>query len=464
MSDRLAAQVRRLEQTQSVWQASVRLAPSWVVPKGKPAYRPFLALVVDPDADKVRITHIFEQRPTPEEVASLLAKAMRRPSLGAGRRCRPACIGLDDNDLVTALQPMLAKMGVACVYRASLPYLDDAVRSFAAYLDEDALPGLLSVPGVSRPLAEELFAAVAEFHRKAPWAQWPNDLAFEVCYPPEGKPCYAIVMGSGGDSFGLSVYESLQELIRVLTATDEETAHAGIACTSIVLVEARALPFEDLDAIAKYGWEVDGDEGYPLVVKLAGDGTFGRPNADEIARLAAVARVLPTIVDRLVRGRPADQVELTCPLPPVHGGKQLVVYYPPKRAYEEDELLKAAKHVAEIALESFIEDWYWDEASHTYARAVGSFLMGFLFDLAGQGLSPETMEKHQRNCWVIGSAECDHNPGGEFSPTVFLEGPRYMGAFVREAGSSKSALASYRATWNKLARYVRDLGFEEPKA
>jgi hypothetical protein len=110
-------------------------------------------------------------------------------------------------------------------------------------------------------------------------------------------------------------------------------------------------------------------------------------------------------------------------------------------------------------LERFIEDWYWDEPSHELARQMGTFLLQFLDYLQTTGLSERTMRKHTNNCWCIGWLVCSYGYHDAFSPKIFGGGPSHLFEFKRKVSDSKYTVASYRATWRKLARYVRALGY-----
>ena len=115
----------------------------------------------------------------------------------------------------------------------------------------------------------------------------------------------------------------------------------------------------------------------------------------------------------------------------------------------------------EQELEEFIQDWYWDEQSHEFARQVGTLLFQFMDYLETTGLSERTIRKHIDNCWGIGWLECGYGYHDTFSPEIFLGGPSFTIEFKRKLSDSKYAVASYKATWRKLARYVRSLGYGE---
>ena len=115
----------------------------------------------------------------------------------------------------------------------------------------------------------------------------------------------------------------------------------------------------------------------------------------------------------------------------------------------------------EQELEEFVQDWYWDEQSHEFARQVGALLFRFMDYLETTGLSRQTLNRHSRNCWCIGKFECDYGYHDTFSPEIFLGEPSFLYEFKRKVNDSKYAVASYKATWRKLARYIRSLGYVE---
>jgi len=111
-------------------------------------------------------------------------------------------------------------------------------------------------------------------------------------------------------------------------------------------------------------------------------------------------------------------------------------------------------------LETFIEDWYWDEPSYELARQMGAFLLGFIDHLKATGLSRRTIRKHTDNCWCIGKFVYDYGYHDAFSPTIFLAGAAYVSEFKRQASDSEYAVSSYLVTCRKLKQYVRALGCE----
>jgi hypothetical protein len=399
----------KIRQGNSTWQCTVRRAPVWITPKKQPAYRPFILLVLDQDADFILKTEILAEHPDAQTVLDHLFKTMQGTLLNLLKKQRPACISIDDAELVKFCAPQLAELDIRCELRASLPQVNAALFEMEAQANQrEPIPGLLSIHGVSVPLAAELYAAAAEYHRQAPWRWIQNEMPIEVRFPQstggfpiDGPARYALVLGSGGEFFGLSLYESLADvraltdLEVVLAPTDPNPPFLrSITWISLVLEEATAMSFADLDAIERYGWPVAGEKAYPLALKALPNDDFSQPpTASDIAWLAAALRVIPGFVSQQMRAdrglpRPA---QASFPLPDVHGGQQISLRYPASAA----QTVKSVAQAQDPELEAYIADWYGDEKSHKFARQVGRFLFEFLDSLDDSNLSEQTIRKHE---------------------------------------------------------------------
>ena len=262
MTSKLMNKVRRLRQSDATWLCTARRARTWITPKDQPPYRPYAVLVLEQETELIRRIEIEDEQPTPDVVMETLLKAMLRPMLGPvlgplvgfGKRIRPARVLLDDADLAQALKPRLAKIDVRCEHSPSLPLTDATLRKMEFRMTkQEPIPGLLSVPGATEPLVRELFAAAAQYYRQAPWRWIDNVSPIEVRYPSDGRVRYAVVLGSGGESFGLSLYESLDDLRIVFSSVEPEPTVERVSWFSLVFDEAMAMPFDDLDAMEKHG-------------------------------------------------------------------------------------------------------------------------------------------------------------------------------------------------------------------
>lgn len=470
MNSKQLKKLRKIRQSEADWLCTVRRAPFWIMPKKQPPYRPYVVLVIDQDTGMIRQTKTLNERPAPETLLEILFKVMRGTLLSLGRGVRPARILLDDAELVQAITPPLEALDIRCERRASLPQIDAALLEMEAQMTRrEPIPGLLSIPGVSAPLVAELFAAAADYARQKPWRWIENWTPIEIHYPLDGGARFALVLGSSGEIFGLSLYESLADLdVLFSRATAEEPHSRPLTWLSLVLEEATAMSFADLDAIEKHNWPVAAENAYPLVFKTtSGEDAWGKlPAASELYRLTAALRTIPGFVSQHLRGAGISPppVQETYNLPGVHAGQKIMLRFPAvatPKAVVKTPPTEIPPDIDPQILEAYIQDWHWDETSHQFARQVGILLFQFLDHLESTGLTRKTMRKHEKNCWCIGWLECSYGYHDTFTPAIFLGGPSFTIEFKRKVSDSEYAMKSYKATWRKLAKYVSSMGYDD---
>ena len=469
MPPNLINKLFKIGQGNAVWQCTVRRAPLWIVPKNSPPYRPFILLVLDQDSEMILQTEILENHPDPQLVLNHLFKAMQGSLFNLRARQRPACVSMDDAELAQACAPQLAALGIRCEQRASLPQINAALLEIEAQANRHPpFPGLLSIPGVSVPLAAELYAAAAEYYHQAPWRLIENTMPIEARYPADGPALpgssvrYALVLGSGGEFFGLSLYDSIADLEAVFSSTGpDQHLDSSIIWLSLILEKATTMSFADLDAIERYDWPVAGDRAYPLVLKASSDEDFSqRPTAADIAWMAAALRAIPSFLSQqLGDGQLPSRAQASFPLPLVHGNQYIALRFLPFGVAPDGDSWAQDQ---DPELEAFIADWHWDEKSHEFSRQMGAFLLQFLDYLAESNLSEKTVRKHESNCWLIGSFEAHYGGHDTFAATIFLGGPSYIEEFTRKVSNSPAALNSFRSTWRKLEKYIYSLGYDDP--
>ena len=346
MSSNQLKRIRRLTQRDETWLCCTRRAYLWITPKdGGSHYRPYTTLVMDRDREVTRKIQMHgDEPPTPDQVLEVLHKAMLKPTIGSGGRGRPTLILLQDAEMAQALAPRLAEIGIRCEYRTSLPLMDTWFPRVTqgSLKAQDPIPGLMSVPGITEPMLRDLFAAAANYYRQAPWRWIGNWEPIEVRYPAKSSPRYALVLGSGGEYFGLSLYDSLGDLRVALSHHDPDQTHELIPWMSVIFEEATIMAFEDLDALEKHGWPVAGEKAYPWVFKTVPHSHPRLPSVSDLAFLAATMRVLPDFVtDRLKanQGRPCPAGAVYA-LSGVHGGQDIALSYPVSLIDPEDEALE----------------------------------------------------------------------------------------------------------------------------
>ena len=285
-----------LPQRDEIWECTVRRVRAWIAPPDQDPYRPYIILTVS-RTGKVRGSEIVEESPTTLQVVNALAKAMLYPTPGAGGKYRPTAVYVDDTDLAEALAPELEQVGVRCEFRHTLPEAEQALRAFSDFMeDEDAISGLLETPGVTPFLAQGLFEAAAFFYREAPWSWIDDEHPIQIHYPIDSRPRYAVVMGHGGQTYGLAIYNSTDVLYETYAGTPPDQLIGREAWTALLFGEEHEMPFDDLDAIESYDWPVAGTYAYPLLLQIGLLGKPTRPSKSELLRIEAALRAIPRFV------------------------------------------------------------------------------------------------------------------------------------------------------------------------
>jgi hypothetical protein len=338
--------IRHLHQCPEVWECSGRTARWWITPPGKPARRPNVILTVVADTGRVARVEFDDDPlptpkprglalpaplPTPEQVFAGLLQAMRRPAAGAGSARRPTLVYLDRPELVEALAPRLAELEVRGEYRRALPTIEATLQRIQARNDRRGpIPGLLTLAGITVPLVAHLCELAADYYRQAPWQYLTDREPFEIRYPPDGPPRYAIAMGSGGEVFGLAVYDALEQMRRLLAAPESKALGQAMTYSALFFEEAIAMAFDDLETMETYGLALTGEHAYPVVGRTTRTGTISTPLPSDVFWLeGALAAVLAYVRDHMrFRRTGLSPAKLTLPVHTISGEKLVSLQVP----------------------------------------------------------------------------------------------------------------------------------------
>lgn len=285
-----------LHQEDEIWECAVRRARTWITPPNRAPYRPWIILTVSLHG-WVLGSEIVESEPGPLAVIDALAKAMCHPMRGSGGRRRPSTIHVDDADLAKRLAPELKRIGVHCRFRRALPEAEEALQALSRALgDEDPIPGLLEAPGVTSFLVKRLFEAAAFFYREAPWRWIDDGTPLEIRYPVDSQTRYAVVMGHGGQVYGLAIYDSTDILHRTYAGTPPDQMMGREDWIVLLYGEAIETPFDDLDAIEAYDLPIAGENAYPFPFQIGLTEHPVRPGKSDVLRLEAALLGIPRFV------------------------------------------------------------------------------------------------------------------------------------------------------------------------
>ena len=320
-----------LPQQSETWHVAVRHLRIWIAPPDEEPSRPFVTLILILDTGVLQKLEAMPSRPAPEQTLEMLIQAMQEPAVDTGQKPhRPTHIQFEDAATLEALEPELAKMGVN-VGRQLLPeVVDELVEELELSLrGRPEHAGLLSAKGVKPELVGGLFAAAAEFYRAAPWVHLTDQQTFAVRVPPQRKPRFVQVMGGAGVTYGLAVYRRWKDVERVFDFDDHPLDFVPPqGGHSLFFDDVTQVPFDDLEAIERYGWEVADEQAYPIPIIYTREGETRRPSRADLIWYEAALRVIPIFVRDYLQPNEFLPAEATLSVPTHAGETSVEVKYP----------------------------------------------------------------------------------------------------------------------------------------
>ncbi len=152
------ARFKRLRQENETWEADFRALPKPITQ----SETHYLGLVVaQPDASLLAESHV-EGRPSVNDLATLLAHAMRRP--WTGKSHRPRRIHVRGHHQWRELFPHLAELGTEVAVQKELPQVEEAYEAHLRQLRDAHRVGVVK-PTKAQASVEEMFPAIARWVR-----------------------------------------------------------------------------------------------------------------------------------------------------------------------------------------------------------------------------------------------------------------------------------------------------------
>jgi len=353
MPNLIRRQPEDLPQREETWHAFLFKIRTWVAEKDNKPMRPHGLMILDLGTGVMMGVEMIGT-PTPEWVGEMVMKAITEPAKGS-QPYRPQMITFADDSLVNALTPRLAEIGVACSQLDTPEDLYRIVDELTKFLRKDApieIPGLLSVPDVTPELVGELFAAATEFYRAAPWVRLYNVQGLAVRLSTQAEPWYVSVMGNAGIEYGLSVSMTWDDFKQMVSgpSSPQDVMPAG-GGHSMLFNHMTEVPFDDLDAIERYGWSVPDENTIPFPMVFDRKANVARPDRTELLWYQAALRAIPIFVrEHLHPDTQGDYApaEASIPVPTSDGEVTVIIRYP------AGELDRAAEPT--VSLDWFEED------------------------------------------------------------------------------------------------------------
>jgi tetratricopeptide (TPR) repeat protein len=290
--------LNQLPQTSEVWIVCQRALS---LELGNITASPTMLAVLNLTDSYILRLDVYESEPEPELVRDLLLHMMRMPEQEELSPHRPKEVMFEQAALLEAIAPALREIKVATSAGEAPPMLDNLIselnQAFASAPVE--LPGLLSIPGTNPKMIASLFEAAAGFYRLAPWKRIANDQTLAVTIDPPGEQLFVQVLGNGGMEFGLSLYRSWEDVVRMFeyaSSPMELVPETGVH--GLTFEDKNDLPPDDQEALRKYGWKTAGRKACPMPIIFTTDGGAIRPERQELLYYEALLRALPGFIEQ----------------------------------------------------------------------------------------------------------------------------------------------------------------------
>lgn len=290
-TDELAALPPSLE----VWQVDLRALPVWLQENGRPQ-RPWTVLVIEAETGLPYGQSIDIDRPTVEGIWNVICGAMATPPMGEPHR--PLRIEVVSDEWENFLAPRCEALGIAVATAAPSSKIDRLLEQFGdpATQEQNRL-SLTAIVGTADNVLEGFYEAAALLFRAAPWRTFAMDRVLKITRLDAPRSTwYVTVIGQSGLECGLALYERLDDVRAMfLGQVSPQKAMQRMSCLSLMFEEPPAISFADLDAIERHAWQIAAPEAYPVVMRIAGKGTFSAPKVDELTFLEGAVRLVHAV-------------------------------------------------------------------------------------------------------------------------------------------------------------------------
>jgi Domain of unknown function (DUF6930) len=151
------ARLKRLRQEDETWEADFQALPKPITQ----TQTHYLGMVVGPDGSFLAESYV-EGRPTVNDMATLLAQAMRRPLTGKAHK--PRRLHVRGHPQWRELFPHLDELGIQVAVHRELPKVQQAYQGYLRRQREAHRRGMVR-PTADQQSVEKLFPAIAQWVR-----------------------------------------------------------------------------------------------------------------------------------------------------------------------------------------------------------------------------------------------------------------------------------------------------------
>lgn len=229
------------------------------------------------------------------KVLSWMLGCMESPIVGKAQR--PGAAVLIGGKL-KHLEPAFRQLGIEVSIRSvPHPVVDQAVSALERDLTNPGLPPYLE-QAIATETVAGFFSASAEFYDLQPWKLFEFEIPFKIeIQAKKRKDYWGVVMGGGGQEYGLMLYRSLDALSAMFdSGTAEEADRIMMATWSLSVTYD---DFDDVSSIlqAEYllnGGVIEDGSAYPSAMVIDPDSKdpFRSPTQKELVELTAIIHAL----------------------------------------------------------------------------------------------------------------------------------------------------------------------------
>jgi tetratricopeptide (TPR) repeat protein len=301
-------QVERLkrlpQRADDTWQGGLVRMPAWVTGEGPKPFRPVSAVWLSLQTGLLHMSP-ETRRPEDADFAMALDAVAGFAANEALAGYRPGKLEVKNPALAEHLSGLLAEVGIRVECCGRLLALERVLQDLAEHVHEGPMPpGPLEGKGVTVERMRSFAEAAKVFFEAAPWQHLSNEDLLEIeSPPPPAGMQYAVVLGAGGQEFGLGLYRSVdQHFAMALAEGPDDLPPEGV--WSFTFGEMIDRPLADADLWDDHGLPVAGDGAYPMVMRYDDRGRLRRASAEALAFLEGLARALAaTTEDEMDSGR-----------------------------------------------------------------------------------------------------------------------------------------------------------------
>ncbi|MBM5817844.1 MAG: FUSC family protein, partial [Cyanobacteria bacterium K_Offshore_surface_m2_239] len=266
-------------------------------------YRPAVALVLEGNGALRAMAPGHPDRPQ-EALAKAISDARDQPA----PPCRPGTprrVVVNSNQLLAWVSPLLPG---ALVSQGPTPQLKEAAQKLREHMaGGEGQPGLQGVStyftnDVTPKVVKEFFEIAAALYDRRPWRRVPADgHLFQVtCLPLGIRNWTGCVIGQGGESYGVLLFDSPDDYRRYLTIGQQAEAGEDWGREDGAFPRHRAINYEPRQAmppgllreIKRHDWPVAAGDAFPTILLVDSDLALLPPRTQDWRQLELVAAAL----------------------------------------------------------------------------------------------------------------------------------------------------------------------------